>query len=590
MTLFSSLTNRIFVASAMLAVLAIAFAVYRVNVAVTAQAENELRRGIEEAGTLLEEYRTTIFEHYSREARLVADLSNFKAALTTLDGRTVQPIADNYQRQIDSDLFLVTDPAGRVLAEAGRLRLRRDSAASTGAIKRAALGTETVSLWPHQGGVIQVVSVPSSITGELLGTLSVGFSLDEHTAARFKARTNSEIAFAVDRRVEASTLPARFNEQLGGLVGATNIRTITLDNSEYVAVSRALPLPHAEGVRPALGTAEPIATALILRSRTERLRFLNDVHRELGGTAILAVLAATLLSYGVARTVTRPLGAITATMREMASTGDLTRRIALSPNARWEDEDARLLATTFNSMTDSIERFQREAAQRERLSSLGRLSTVVAHEIRNPLMIIKTALRSLKQDPVQSPQVRAAVADIDEEVARLNRIVSEVLDFARPIKFELGPVDLNALAEDAARAVGATEGPAVEIRPELASNLPPVVTDGERLRLVLVNILTNARHAVLARLDRPGPGAIRLITSVTAGGRIALEVRDQGVGIAAEDLTRVFDPFFTTRRTGTGLGLAISRNIIEGLGGTIGVSSRPGSGTDVRLELPQERA
>ena len=88
----------------------------------------------------------------------------------------------------------------------------------------------------------------------------------------------------------------------------------------------------------------------------------------------------------------------------------------------------------------------------------------------------------------------------------------------------------------------------------------------------------------------PAAGAIRLITSMTAAGRIALEVRDQGVGIAAEDLTRVFDPFFTTRRTGTGLGLAISRNIIEGLGGTIGVSSRPGSGTDVRLELPQERA
>ena len=80
-------------------------------------------------------------------------------------------------------------------------------------------------------------------------------------------------------------------------------------------------------------------------------------------------------------------------MREMAATGDLTRRIALPPDARWDDEDARLLATTFNTMTDSIARFQREAAQRERLSSLGRLSTVVAHEIRNPLMIIKTALR-----------------------------------------------------------------------------------------------------------------------------------------------------------------------------------------------------
>jgi signal transduction histidine kinase len=107
------------------------------------------------------------------------------------------------------------------------------------------------------------------------------------------------------------------------------------------------------------------------------------------------------------------------------------------------------------------------------------------------------------------------------------------------------------------------------------------------VRLVLVNVLTNAHHAVLARTERTETGAIRLITSRAAGDRVAVEVRDQGIGIAPADLARVFDPFFTTRRTGTGLGLAISRNIIEGLGGTIGVSSRPGSGTDVRIELPQ---
>jgi signal transduction histidine kinase len=107
---------------------------------------------------------------------------------------------------------------------------------------------------------------------------------------------------------------------------------------------------------------------------------------------------------------------------------------------------------------------------------------------------------------------------------------------------------------------------------------------------VLVNILINARHAVLERPDRAGPGAIRLITSWAAQDRVAIEVRDEGMGIAPEDLARVFDPFFTTRRTGTGLGLAISRNIIEGLGGTIRVSSRPGSGTDVRIELPRGAA
>ena len=118
------------------------------------------------------------------------------------------------------------------------------------------------------------------------------------------------------------------------------------------------------------------------------------------------MLLATLLSYAVARTVTRPLGAITATMREMAATGDLTRKIALR-RAAWDDEDARLLARTFNTLTDSIARFQREAAQRERLSSLGRLSTVIAHEIRNPLMIIKAALRRCAGDR-RTPRGHAA--------------------------------------------------------------------------------------------------------------------------------------------------------------------------------------
>jgi two-component system sensor histidine kinase HydH len=273
-------------------------------------------------------------------------------------------------------------------------------------------------------------------------------------------------------------------------------------------------------------------------------------------------------------------------MREMAATGDLTRRISASPGgAAWEDEDARLLAATFNTMTDSIARFQREAGQRERLSSLGRLSTVVAHEIRNPLMIIKTALRRLRAASVTPEELRAAVADIDEETARLNRLVSEVLDFAKPIKFELAPTNVNALCEDAARAAG-SDAPAIPIRLELDPALPAIVTDGERLRVALVNILTNARHAVTARaggLDGADP--IRLRTRRQGPGRVAIEVRDQGTGIAGDDLGRVFDPYFTTRRTGTGLGLAISKNIIEGLGGVIAVASREGQGTDVTIEL-----
>jgi two-component system sensor histidine kinase HydH len=231
-------------------------------------------------------------------------------------------------------------------------------------------------------------------------------------------------------------------------------------------------------------------------------------------------------------------------------------------------------------MTDSIEKFQREATQRERLSSLGRLSTVVAHEIRNPLMIIKTSLRALRREDAGPDEVKAAAKDIDEEITRLNRIVAEVLDFARPIKFELAPADLNAMARDAARAASAADGN-VRIRLELDAGMPSMTTDMERLRQALLNILSNAVQAVAGR-----QADIRLQTLLIDARRLAIIVTDNGGGIAPEDLPRLFDPYFTTRRTGTGIGLAISRNIIEGLGGRITVASERDRGTEVRIELP----
>src|SRR5262249_34707445 len=120
----------------------------------------------------------------------------------------------------------------------------------------------------------------------------------------------------------------------------------------------------------------------------------------------------------------------------------------------------------------------------------------------------------------------------------------------------------------------------------LDPTLPAAPTDGERLRLALVNILANARHAIAARREPPaGPDPIR-VTTAARGSRLLIGVADRGPRLAPDDPPRVFDPHFTTRRTGTGLGLAISRNIIEGLGGTIAISSRLGHGTEVRIDLP----
>jgi signal transduction histidine kinase len=592
LSLFSSLTNRIFVASALLAVVSIALGVYNVNVRVTAQAENELLRGLAEARTLIEENRRNQVQHFTREARLIADLPRLKAAVGEADSATARGVVVEYQQQLAADLFMVTDRRGRVLARLPENGLAPQVDRMSG-VRRAVAGQETSSFFGHEGGILQLVSVPIWImtapdAPEILGTLNIGFSLNWRAADNFRLLTNSDIAFGVGGRVQASTLPPGAWASLAPLLTRDGLsKQVLLESGDYIATTVSLAAEvDTDAPQPAsLGPPAGGAKAIILRSRSERLAFLKPLHSSMFFLAGFAVLAATVLSYGIARTVTRPLGVITATMREMAATGDLTRRIPIPAAPQWEDEDARLLASTFNTMTDSIARFQREAAQRERLSALGRLSTVVAHEIRNPLMIIKAALRGLRKDGIAPADLNAAVADIDEEIVRLNRIVSEVLDFARPIRFDLAATDLNALCADAVRASGA-DGAPLAARMHLDPQLPAIVTDGERVRLVLVNLLTNARHALAGRDRAADPESISITTTRLTDARVAIDVSDRGTGISPEHLPRIFDPYFTTRRTGTGLGLAISRNIVEGLRGTITISSRAGDGTTVRVELP----
>jgi two-component system nitrogen regulation sensor histidine kinase NtrY len=598
MTLFSSLTNRIFFASAALAVLSIGVAIAIVNARVTREAEGELQRGLEEAARLVDQHHETQVESSLRMARLVADLPKLKAAVDLGDPPTVEPLAADYRGQVGSALLVVVHRSGRLLARVGAEDPAFTPAADLPGTRQAMAGRETTAFWPSTKGILEVVTVPILIgqpNPEILGTLSVGFAFDDRLAERFKALTDSEIAFALDGRIQAATVPSEYYPRLEGRAGSPGTSRLWLGDEEYLVLTRPLASLARPGAVRSDGSLAPVA--LILRSRTKRLSFIGPLHTLLASTAVVAVALAILVSYGVARTVTSPLRAITATMREMAATGDLTRKAPPAVPGRWQDEDARLLASNFAVMTDAIARFQREAGQKERLASLGRLSTVIAHEIRNPLMIIKTAIRTLRQE--QSPEVERgeALRDIDGEVLRLNRLVDDVLDFARPIQFEVAPVDVNQLCQ-AAVASAMAGGPRPEVRLALDPTLPRIMSDGERLHGVLVNLLTNARHALEARTGGPGGGrgapaegpegrAELEVVTQAAGGRVVVVVRDRGPGIAAENLPRVWEPYFTTRRGGTGLGLAIARNVVEGLGGTISIDSRPSAGTEVRIELPE---
>jgi signal transduction histidine kinase len=581
MTLLSSLRSRIFLASALLAVLCIGVAIYLVNVRVTGEAERTLEREMLATAALVDNLRTTRTETYTQMARFIADAPQLKAAVDTDDAPTVQDVANGYQNQVKSNLLLVTGKKGRVLATVGASERTATIISSQPAVRNALAGRESHSLLPQPDGVLQLVTVPVYVGlthPDILGTLSVGFMLDNALAAQLKQITFSDIAFGMDGQILASTLPREHYPKLSERLRTVGTSRIEIGREEYAALQRPLS-PDPDELATMSG---PVA--LILRSRTELLQSLGAIHTGLFVTAIVAILLATVLGFTVARTIAQPLAAITDVMREMAATGDLTRKIALGHRNRWDDEDARLLATTFNTLTDSIARFQRQISQRERLTSLGRLSTVIAHEIRNPLMIIKSSLHVLRRADGGAEATREAIADIDEEVVRLNRIVNEVLDFARPITFELTSADLNALCRESAAAAMAS-GTGADIALHLDQAVPEITTDPERLRIALVNMLVNARHAV----NGDGEGAVSLTTSVE-GDRVRIVIADRGVGIAPADLPHVFDPYFTTKRGGTGLGLPIAKNIVEGLGGTITVSSDPGRGTQIQLAFPFDTA
>jgi signal transduction histidine kinase len=586
----ASLTNRIFLAAVVLVVVATGVTAAFVNSRVTAQAEAELQRALAESGAVVGRQGEALVETFSVLARLIADLPKLKAAVTTGDPPTVQLVAVEYQELLSrSSLVVVTDAGGRVLGRAGALAGDEAASAALPSVQMALGGAPSSSFRPHPDGVLQVLSVPITVGGEpasMAGTLSVGFLLDASVASDFKQLTGSEIAFSLGGSIRASTLPRRDWPAIERASDAGRTSGVFAGHDDYAIMTR--PFDGAAGAAARTPGADGVAapTVVVLRSRTEQLRFLGPIQTAIGVTAVLTMLLATVLSYAVARTVTRPLGAITSVMREVAATGDLTRKIPVQPDS-WEDEDARLLASTFNTLTDSIARFEREAAQRERLSSLGRLSSVIAHEIRNPLMIIKSAARTLRQEGATADARAEAVQDIDQEVVRLNRIVSEVLDYAKPIAFSWQDADPNAICREAAAAVTIAD-PGLAIETGLAPSVAPIRTDPERVRTVLVNVLQNAVQAV--RGTRPGATGARapiaLRTLPRESGGVVILVHDDGPGLEPAAAARVFEPFFTTRRGGTGLGLAIARNIIDGLGGTITISAGAPAGTDVRITLP----
>jgi signal transduction histidine kinase len=230
------------------------------------------------------------------------------------------------------------------------------------------------------------------------------------------------------------------------------------------------------------------------------------------------------------------------------------------------------------------ERLDRELEAARRMAAVGEMVARVAHEVKNPLQYIGTAvdlLGSIHKDPAAGE----LIADMRTGVRTLNAIVTELLDFSRPMRLDLAPVQLNDLAtEVAGRVIPA----GVETRLDVRQGLPEVRADAFKVRQVIENIVRNAVDALPTQ--GAGPRAITITTANVDAGRLAggVEVRiaDTGKGIRAEDLPRIWEPFFTSKTHGSGLGLAVVRRIIDAHHGEVAVESVEGRGTTFKVTLP----
>jgi two-component system sensor histidine kinase HydH len=217
-----------------------------------------------------------------------------------------------------------------------------------------------------------------------------------------------------------------------------------------------------------------------------------------------------------------------------------------------------------------------------RLASLGRLAAGIAHEIRNPLSSIKGFATYFKERYRDNPDDQKTSEIMIQEVDRLNRVITQLLEFARPPVVQKKRASLQTLIQHSLRMIERqASAKQIQIVSHLPSEIEEVEVDPDGINQVLLNLYLNAVEA----MNQGGTLSVSL-SSDKDSGRVRIAVSDTGAGISKQDMEHIFDPYFTTRQSGTGLGLAIVHKIIEAHGGEVRVESGVGRGTTVTVLLP----
>lgn len=572
--------------------------------------EAELHTGV----STLQVHEQLQSSQLTRASVVVAESPRLRAVAELGDPRTASQLLKELAPATQSQVFILTDRTGRVLVRLFRGNQPQEEMSSHRTIDEALSYRTSTDVWSIQGGAYRIVTVPIIIEDDLVGTLTMGFQISPADLVSLKRATNCDLVIGSGRQVIASTLEASEASELLMKVTQSGPRdTLTPPDSAGTSLTLATTDETYLTDRYLL-SRDPSSQAtmvsfLIIKPLSREVReAMSSMMQNFGLLSLFFLALTTLIGLVISRSMTRPIAALVTGTDEI-SKGNydyaldvhgadelavLARRFtAMSASLKAQiaqmatlNQDLRQGNRELDDTLRKLRSAQEDLVRSERLAATGKMTAQLAHEINNPIhniqSCLQTALNRLPADVKGKDLIDTAYA----EAGRLSRLTVQMLNFYRTSFVEdvMKPTDINQLlAEVVTLTKGDLENKRIAVMTEYDADLPLVRGSRDKLKQVLLNLISNARDAM------PAGGTLRMSTA-HQGKNVQVTVRDSGVGIPPENLKRIFDAFYTTKGkvSGVGLGLSVSYGIVSQHRGSIDVESAIGKGTAFTINLPCE--
>jgi len=568
-----SLLLRVIVVGASATVLLISVTAYLIARFAITQTE----QGIEdEVQTSLRDFEflwRTRADSLARASSLLSSMSDVRGGLKTGDSATIRDMAADLWSRVSREdaVFLVFGPQGGEIASLGSTT----AGTTTHLPSISRILPEARHRFPQQasgfleenGRLYYTILTPvyvASVSGSaLLNVLVTGFEINDAFARSLGSATSgSDFVFSTHGRLVASTLPAASS---AAAITNRSLSRLRISGTEYAALTEQL-LDFF---------GRPIAHLTVMRSLAASNRRLTELRSQIALVLVVAVIIALITDYMLARHIIDPIHRLDKAAAEI-SQRNYGYRIAVT-----RDDELGRLASTFNAMGDSIQSARQELIAHERLNTIGRLSSSIVHDLRNPLAAIYGGAEMLLDDEKLPPQqARRLALSIYRASRHIQQMLSELADSARG---KAEPMETCRLVEivDAARFLlsqaAETQNTSIDVAIPETFELP---LERSRMERVFLNLISNS-------LEATGDGGVVRIRAHAENGDFVVEVDDNGVGISDDVRKQLFLPFFTHgKRHGLGLGLALSRQTVLDHGGELWVDQKSGPGARFCIRLP----